>query len=89
MIRSQRIAVAEAAALLTSPQEWQESSRVVIRNRGVGALFVGGADVSVGEGFELAAGGEIALPLPYGEQLFGISTATGTEVDVLQVGVAP
>lgn len=87
-IASRRVTVTDAATLLTSEvgQEGRGQS-VLFRNAGAASVDVGGAGVTTGAGFELAAGASLVLDT-YGEAVYGIAAAAGSvRVDVLEVGV--
>lgn len=53
-------------------------ARVLVSNTGANPVFLGGANVTAGNGWSLAAAGSVQLLLAQGEPLYGISAAGST-----------
>jgi len=60
-------------------------ARVMIQNNGNKPLFIGGTGVVVGTGLEVAKGATLSLEAGPNVALFGISSAAGQDVRVLEV----
>jgi len=59
---------------------------VIVKNRGLSAVYVGGADVTT-SGFELSAGEAISADLGSRDRLYAIAASTPQVVHVLRAGV--
>jgi hypothetical protein len=55
-----------------------DGSSVIVRNRGTVSIYLGGADVTAANGFELDAGEWQSVDLAQGETLHGLA-ASGTQ----------
>lgn len=58
----------------------------LVQNLGPDPVYLGGAEVAVGDGFELATGGVFTIAIRLGADLYGI-TDTGDAADVRVVKV--
>lgn len=84
-VSSTQVTVTTTATLLV--QADTDGCRVFIHHTGGGSVWLGGDDVTTGNGFNLAnADGFIELALPANAKLYG-RASTGTEaVQVLKIG---
>lgn len=85
-ISASRVTATTSAAVLAGPDagDWPP---VIIRNRGVVAVYLGGSDVTSATGWQLDAGESLAVDLAQGESVYGI-TASSTAVCHILVGRA-
>ena len=68
------VALTTAAVSLAGSGELHGNIRVIVRNRGTGTAYLGGADVTT-NGFPLStADPHVNVVVQMGEQLFGTST---------------
>lgn len=86
-VKSRRVPVGAGPTLLDEGIRGDEP--IVVRNRSATtAVFLGGKDVTTGNGFELGAGAQLSLSARSNEQdgsvanLFAVAAVSG-EVDVL------
>lgn len=88
MASAARISVGTVATSLVTGTDTDEvlGRDVVITNRGTVAVFLGGAAVTIADGYELSVGGTIPLVLSARDTLFGIAVSV-QRVDVLSLGV--
>lgn len=86
-IKQAQVSVTTTATLLDQTMTGVEKVAILVRNRGTGAVYIGGSDVSSSNGFQLDAGESTTVEAgTYSPGLYG-RAATGTHtVHVLQVG---
>ena len=66
-----------------------EMRAVVVNNQSSVSIFLGGSDVTTGDGFELEAGASLSIDLERGDALYAIAGSAGPHrLDVLAGGVA-
>lgn len=70
--------VAATATLIAGPCT-DEVWRITVRNRGAGAVYLGGADVASTTGYQLDATEAVGWDLNHGDSVYGI-TASSTAV---------
>jgi len=80
-----RVAVATTAVALNSDVDSVAGTALVVRNTGAGAVDVGGASVTSGTGYRLAANESVTVNLSSGEVLYAVADTTAT-VHVLRAG---
>lgn len=81
-----RVTVTDAATLIRTA-DTDGHSTVVVRNPGANDVDLGGADVTSGGGFVLAAGDQVVIDLGPAESLYGICDATLSQsVELLITG---
>lgn len=67
-----------ATSLLTGVTDINENRSIVLTNAGSASVYIGGSDVTTSVyGYELAAGGELAIDLQQGDVPYGV-VASGT-----------
>lgn len=77
-----------ATSLIAGVSDINANRSIVLTNKGAVSVFVGGSDVTTSAyGYELAAGGELALDLKSGDVPYGIAASAGQTVRVLHTGV--
>lgn len=88
-VRTDRITVGTSASQLTPSTLTDQqlgASSILIKAPAAAVLYVGGQGVTTATGYDIPAGGELALDLNMGERIYGVvSTGTGT-VAVLMSG---
>jgi len=83
----QRVTVGSAAVSLTPSAVAFPGRRVVVRNTSSDPVCLGGPDVTSSDGYVLAAGEELDLPLPPGDDLWAVRGASAdVEVHILRLG---
>lgn len=86
----QRVTVSTAAVSLTPNAVGSPGRRVVIRNTNTPAadtLSLGGPQVTAADGFLLAGGGQLAVPLSPGDDLWAVrGAAADVDVHILRFG---
>lgn len=74
-----------AAAAIAGTTDYHGSLRVIVKNRGAGAVYLGNATVSSG-GYQLTTADQpLSLPLLEGEPLYAMSTGGAAVIDVLRM----
>lgn len=84
------VAVATTATLLSAADTDSVSGQsIYVTNAGSNPIFLGGAAVTTGTGYSLAAGASLPWPLALsvGEALYGIVAAATESAKVLRTGV--
>lgn len=88
-VQSASVSVGSTATALTAAESSGSdpvSVAVAVPSGGV-TVYVGGSDVTTGNGYPLAGGAAMSIDLRQGERLYGI-VASGTQsVNVLRSGV--
>lgn len=81
-ISASRVTVTTSATALTSPDvdDW---ATFLVRNRGVVAVYLGGAAVTSATGYQLDAGESVAVDPKQFESLYGITASSTAECHVL------
>jgi hypothetical protein len=89
MIRHARVSVGVAPTLLTAPEsDMQAGSRLLLRNTSATAsVFLGAADVTAVDGYELPAGTSLSLTLDSRDSLHAVTAVGDVPIHVLRVGV--
>jgi hypothetical protein len=65
-----------------------DASHVTVRSRAAAtSVDLGGANVAVNAGFELASGEQVTIPLASGEVLYAIHVTGGARLDVIRSGI--
>ena len=84
-VRSKVTTVDSSRDIIAGP--FRRHANVVVRNQGAAEVFLGGDDVTTGNGFSVAATTTVpnTIPLPPGETLYGVC-ATSTTVHTLATG---
>lgn len=80
---SAQVNVTTTAARLTANGDYDRYGRaMLIRNRGAASVFLGGSDVTTGNGYELDAGGQLTVGIK--DNSLWARSASGTcRVDLL------
>lgn len=82
---SAQVTVTNAATALDVNSTGARS--LLVRNRGSVAVYLGGAAVTTGIGFQLDPGESLTADFPtYSAGLYGITASSTARVDVLEVG---
>ena len=87
-VKQGQVSVGTTATLLDQAMSGVDKVAMLVRNRGTGVVYLGGADVSSANGLQLDVGDAVTLEAEtYSVGLYG-RAASGTQaVHVLQVGV--
>lgn len=85
-ITAEQVAVADTAVALNTETGATSGTRVTVANRDTETAHLGPSDVTAATGYQLDNGESVTLQLGHGEQLYAISSATGTTVHVLRTG---
>lgn len=80
-----RVAVVGVATLIVEGEG--NGVTITVKNLGAETISVGGADVTLADGYPLVAGGALGFVGDDGDDLYGISDGTSIEVAVLRQGV--
>lgn len=87
-VQPDQVAVGTTATeLTTAPTDTVAGQSLAIRNKGTASVYLGGAGVTTGNGFELAAGESLSVDLAEGERLYAIAASGTVPVHVLRTGV--
>lgn len=81
-VTSSRVTVTTSATALV-PTDGSVAS-IVAHNKGSASIDIGGASITTGTGFELAAGEAFTMDLNPGEIPYGIAASGTVRVDVLR-----
>lgn len=75
----------QAAAAIAGTSSYHGSIRVVVRNRGAGAIYLGSSSASTGS-FQMSSGDQpLTFTLGEGEALYAMSTGGAAVLDVLRM----
>lgn len=83
-VTSAQVAVDDSAAVSLNTQG--PGQRLIIQNDGAEVAHLGASNVTSSTGLEVAAAATVTVELQPGEELFAISTVTGTTLHVLRTG---
>jgi hypothetical protein len=83
---AEQVSVTTSATLLVEGD--RDGLRVAVRNRDADPVFIGGADVTTGEGFQLDEGESASLFIDSGDDVYGICAAGTARVDTLVSGAS-
>ena len=88
-LAGRRVTVTDAATRIDVADTDSTYGRsIAVTNAGTAAIDLGGAGVTAGGGYSLAAGATITLDLQPGEALYGRAAATTSQpVHVLETGI--
>lgn len=84
-MKSTHVTVTTTATLLADQGGAQAKLQALVQNVGGQTVYVGGSDVTTGNGYELPAGGEDSFELGANDKLYGV-VAAGTCVVEVAVG---
>lgn len=86
-VRSERVTVGTTpVALVGTDSDYLPGQSIAIRAPAGATLYVGGADVTAGNGWPLDAGTRESYDLGAGEVLFGVLASGEGSVAVLRIG---
>lgn len=87
-VTSAQVTVSTTAVALNTEGGSVGGTKLAVKNaHATDAVALGASGVTASTGFQLAAGGTLAVELSHGEQLFGIRTgSTDATVHVLRAG---
>lgn len=74
-----------ATRLVTARRGAWTASSILVRNRGVVAVYLGRSDVDTSNGYKLDAGEAVALDM-HDDTLFGVTASGSAACHVLQAG---
>ncbi len=87
-VRSTLVVVAATPTILAGPGGPAGDNReVLVGNGSAVTLFVGGDDVTIVNGFPVAAGASAGIVLATGDTLYGVVAAATQNINVLQTRV--
>lgn len=88
MIVATRVSVGNTAVALVGPDDNNHpGGEVLVRNRdATNDLFLGGPNVTTGNGYLVSPGQEVRLTLHQGDALYGIASVISAVTHVLRAG---
>jgi hypothetical protein len=81
------VTVGTTPTLIVSGRAGDNYSGASVVVRPAATVFLGGPDVTTGVGYSVVAGGEMAVDLGDGDDLYAVVASGTTTVDVLRLGV--